>query len=61
MPKLAAKKSCNPPEPLPLKEQAYGKLKQQIICGELTPSMLLSERRLVERLGMSKTPIRVAL
>jgi DNA-binding GntR family transcriptional regulator len=61
MPKLASKESRRPVQSLPLKEQAYAKLKQQIIQGELTPSMLLSERRLVERLGMSKTPIRAAL
>ena len=47
--------------PLLLKEQAYQQLKALIQTGELSPETALSERRLAERLGMSKTPIRAAL
>lgn len=48
-------------EPPLLKEQAYTKLKQEILQGELPAGSFLSERRLVDLLGMSKTPIRAAL
>lgn len=44
-----------------LKEQAYIKLKESILRGELTPGQFLTERTLVEMLGMSRTPIRSAL
>jgi DNA-binding GntR family transcriptional regulator len=44
-----------------LKDQAYEQLRDLVLSGELQPGDLLSERQLVQRLGMSKTPIRVAL
>ena len=44
-----------------LKEQAYDRLKDSIVTGLYLPASFLSERRLVEELGMSKTPIRAAL
>jgi DNA-binding GntR family transcriptional regulator len=44
-----------------LKVQAYDSLKSWIITGAYPPGTFLSERRLVEKLGMSKTPIRAAL
>src|SRR3954471_7533384 len=47
--------------PLPLKEQAYQQLLDLLMSGELTPGTSWSERQLAARLGMSKTPIRVAL
>src|SRR3954453_8796698 len=47
--------------PLPLKEQAYQQLLDLLMSGELTPDAFWSERQLAARLGMSKTPIRVAL
>jgi len=44
-----------------LKDRAYDELKALIQDGVFPPNMFLSERQLVERLGMSKTPIRSAL
>lgn len=44
-----------------LKEKAYNELKRMILGGEVKPSDFLTERALVERLGMSRTPIRSAL
>jgi DNA-binding GntR family transcriptional regulator len=44
-----------------LKERAYAELKHLIQSGVFPPNSFLSERRLVEQLGMSKTPIRSAL
>ncbi len=44
-----------------LKERAYQEIKALIQTGDLSPESTLSERQLVERLGMSKTPIRAAL
>ena len=51
----------DPERPLPLKEQAYRQLLALLMSGELTPESSWSERSLAARLGMSKTPIRVAL
>ncbi len=44
-----------------LKDRAYAELKDLIQSGAFPPNSFLSERRLVEQLGMSKTPIRSAL
>ena len=44
-----------------LKDRAYDQLKALIQDGVFPPNTFLSERQLVERLGMSKTPIRSAL
>lgn len=44
-----------------LKEQAYLKLKELIVQGELKSGDFLTERTLVDMLGMSRTPIRSAL
>jgi DNA-binding GntR family transcriptional regulator len=44
-----------------LRQLAYEQLKQWIQSGELAPQTFLSERQLVLRMGMSKTPIRAAL
>jgi DNA-binding GntR family transcriptional regulator len=44
-----------------LKDQAYSALKDRIIGGQDPPGSFLSERKLVEQLSMSKTPIRAAL
>jgi DNA-binding GntR family transcriptional regulator len=46
---------------LPLKEQAYTKLKKLILSGEIKTGELITERVLVESLEMSRTPIRSAL
>jgi DNA-binding GntR family transcriptional regulator len=48
-------------EDTPLKQHAYTELKNRILTGVYPPGGFLSERRLVEQLGMSKTPIRSAL
>ncbi|OXS52914.1 GntR family transcriptional regulator [Cohnella sp. CIP 111063] len=44
-----------------LKERAYEIIRERIISGELKPGDVLTERTLVEMLGMSRTPIRAAL
>jgi DNA-binding GntR family transcriptional regulator len=44
-----------------LKDRAYAELKSLIQSGVYAPDTFLSERQLVEKLGMSKTPIRSAL
>ena len=54
-------KDGNGDRPLPLKEQAYRHLLDLLMSDEVPPGTFLSERQLVARLGMSKTPIRVAL
>ncbi|PFG03357.1 GntR family transcriptional regulator [Bacillus sp. es.034] len=46
---------------LTLKEKAYQEIRRLIITGEIKPGEFLSERSLVERLEMSRTPIRSAL
>jgi DNA-binding GntR family transcriptional regulator len=46
---------------LTLKEKAYQEVRRLIITGEIKPGEFLSERSLVERLEMSRTPIRSAL
>ncbi|WP_054948778.1 GntR family transcriptional regulator [Numidum massiliense] len=44
-----------------LKEKAYIELRNLILKGSLEPGEFLTERSLVERLNMSRTPIRSAL
>jgi DNA-binding GntR family transcriptional regulator len=44
-----------------LRERAYRELKRLIQSAAVAPGTFLSERQLVARLGMSKTPIRAAL
>jgi DNA-binding GntR family transcriptional regulator len=44
-----------------LKDRALGELKRLIQTGAFPPGAFLSERRLADQLGMSKTPIRSAL
>jgi DNA-binding GntR family transcriptional regulator len=44
-----------------LKDHAYTQILELIQTGVFAPQAFLSERQLVERLGMSKTPIRSAL
>lgn len=44
-----------------LKEKAFIELRRLILNGELQPGEFLTERMLVELLGMSRTPIRAAL
>jgi DNA-binding GntR family transcriptional regulator len=43
-----------------LKEQAFTSVRSLILNGELAAGSFISERQMVQRLGMSKTPIRVA-
>lgn len=59
-PLLSASAGKSRARPL-LKELAYRELKQLIQSGTIPAGTFLSERQLVERLGMSKTPIRSAL
>lgn len=44
-----------------LKERAFQQLRQWILTGELKPGDFLTEIKLVDMLGMSRTPIRSAL
>ncbi|MGK0617654.1 GntR family transcriptional regulator [Meiothermus cerbereus] len=46
---------------LPLREQAYLHIKRLILNEELPPNSFLSERGLAQQLGMSKTPVRLAI
>ncbi|WP_018465460.1 GntR family transcriptional regulator [Calidithermus timidus] len=48
-------------ETLPLREQAYLRIKQLILDEEIRANSFLSERTLAEQLGMSKTPVRLAI
>lgn len=59
-PRRPASRKAPAPKVL-LKERAYAELKELIQDGVFPPNSFLSERRLVEHLGMSKTPIRSAL
>lgn len=44
-----------------LQRQAYQEVKRLIVTGKAPPGSFLSERQLALRLGMSKTPVHVAL
>jgi len=44
-----------------VRQKTYGELKALILSGRLRPSERLSESRLAERLGVSRTPLREAL
>ena len=44
-----------------LQTHAYRELRRLIVSGEFPPSTFLSERQLAAQLGMSKTPVHVAL
>lgn len=44
-----------------LKDEAFNAVRALLLSGELAPGSFVSERQLVARLGMSKTPIRVAM
>jgi DNA-binding GntR family transcriptional regulator len=48
-------------EKRPLSEAAYTKLLDLFLAGELPPGTILQERRLAEKLGISRTPIREAI
>jgi DNA-binding GntR family transcriptional regulator len=50
-----------PEEDLPLFERAFLELRERILTGEIKPGTVLSEARLAEELGMSRTPVREAL
>lgn len=44
-----------------LKDRAYELIKQRLMNNDYPPGSFLSERQLAESLGMSKTPVKVAL
>src|SRR5829696_8764809 len=44
-----------------LKDRAYEQIKQRLLNNDYPPGSFLSERQLAESLGMSKTPVKVAL
>lgn len=59
-----AKRPPNPadkPAPVRLQSRAYDELRRLIATGEFPPGTFLSERQLAVQLGMSKTPVHVAL
>lgn len=54
----------NPSAAIPstrLQSRAYSELRRLIVSGEFPPGTFLSERQLAVQLGMSKTPVHVAL
>lgn len=53
------KTSSSPPSRL--QSRAYAELRRLIVTGEFPPGTFLSERQLAAQLGMSKTPVHVAL
>jgi DNA-binding GntR family transcriptional regulator len=48
-------------EPASLSERAYYRIRELIVSLELAPGTAVSERELMERLGLGRTPIREAL
>lgn len=44
-----------------LKDRVYGKLLEKMICCELEPNSFITEDRLIEMAGTSRTPVREAL
>lgn len=48
-------------EELPLRDQAYRQIKKMILDEDIPVNSFLSERSLAEQLGMSKTPVRLAI
>ncbi|WP_188580377.1 GntR family transcriptional regulator [Azorhizobium oxalatiphilum] len=58
---MTATRPARPPPPVSLAEQAVERLREKIVFLELPPGAPLSERRLVEELGGSRTPVREAL
>jgi DNA-binding GntR family transcriptional regulator len=54
--KIAAK-----PSRQSVRQETYERLKSMILTGKLRPSERLSENRLAERIGVSRTPLREAL
>ena len=49
------------PPNISLKEQAYSHIKKLILTEEIPVNSFLSERSLAEQLGMSKTPVKLAI
>ena len=47
--------------PTTLRQQAYLRLRERLVSGELRAGMQLSEPDLAKQLGMSRTPVREAL
>lgn len=43
------------------KQKAYEHIRRQIVSGELMPGDVVSEKELIEQLGISRTPIREAI
>ena len=54
-------RSTQPPKAGPIGPRLVEDLRQLIVTGELQPGQVLSEQRLAERFGISKTPVREAL
>jgi DNA-binding GntR family transcriptional regulator len=58
---LSLPQALPPAKTPPLHLRAYEEIKQLIVSGEFPPDTFLSERQLALRLGMSKTPVHIAL
>jgi len=56
-----ASRSIRKKKRLPIRESVYEHLKTDILSGRLDPGKKLTEERLAETLGVSRTPIREAL
>lgn len=50
-----------PPVPRTLAERAYEQLRDLIISAQLEPGQLIDEERMIERLGIGRTPLREAI
>lgn len=53
--------ALRPIESKSMKESAYASIERAILCCDLTPGTLLSDRQLSDALGISRTPVREAL
>ncbi|GAA4119991.1 GntR family transcriptional regulator [Enteractinococcus coprophilus] len=52
---------ARPPVHRTLAERAYDQLRDLIISAELAPGQLIDEERMIERLGIGRTPLREAM
>jgi DNA-binding GntR family transcriptional regulator len=57
----ACRRSRFPTATMPLAEDAYERLRNMIITGELPPESAITENSIVERLEIGKTPVREAM
>jgi DNA-binding GntR family transcriptional regulator len=58
---MSKAKIAGKPSRQSVRQETYERLKSMILTGKLRPSERLSENRLAERIGVSRTPLREAL